>query len=196
MSFRQLLRKRLTIPNSKRFQSTSPRRRPPPPPSGASTAPAASKTTTRFNAILSRVPKPLQKYTDPLRDAPTTTVVAFLALHEITAVVPLVGFAGLFHWTGWIPSGFTDNAYMEKYARYFRRKNWFGFSEEQQDQQQTLMQMENGQSVWLSEGGGRILVEVAAAYAITKLLLPMRILGCVWATPRVVGVLGRWRKTS
>lgn len=32
-----------------------------------------------------------------------THVVSFLILHEITAVVPLVGLAGLFHWMGWIP---------------------------------------------------------------------------------------------
>lgn len=32
-----------------------------------------------------------------------THVVSFLILHEITAVVPLVGLAGLFHWTGWVP---------------------------------------------------------------------------------------------
>jgi hypothetical protein len=51
----------------------------------------------------------------------------------------------------------------------------------------------------VGEAGGRILVEVATAYAITKVLLPARILVSVWGTPwfaRVVlgpvkGVFGR-----
>lgn len=33
------------------------------------------------------------------------------------------------------------------------------------------------------EKGSRILVEVATAYAITKVLLPVRIIFSVWATP-------------
>jgi hypothetical protein len=44
-----------------------------------------------------------------------THVVSFLILHEITAVVPLVGLAGLFHWTGWIPDvSLTFLRYMER----------------------------------------------------------------------------------
>jgi hypothetical protein len=51
----------------------------------------------------------------------------------------------------------------------------------------------------VGKAGGRILVEVATAYAITKVLLPARILVSVWGTPwfaRVVlgpvkGVFGR-----
>ena len=47
---------------------------------------------------------------------------------------------------------------------------------------------------WVLIFGGRF----AAAYAITKALLPVRILGCVWATPRfakgvVVPVSGWFR---
>jgi hypothetical protein len=51
----------------------------------------------------------------------------------------------------------------------------------------------------VGESGGRILVEVATAYAVTKVLLPVRILVSVWGTPwfaRVVlegvrGIFGR-----
>jgi hypothetical protein len=51
----------------------------------------------------------------------------------------------------------------------------------------------------VGEAGGRILVEVATAYAITKVLLPARILVSVWGTPwfakvvlgPVKGVFGR-----
>lgn len=62
---------------------------------------------------------------------------------------------------------------MEKFGRYFRRKGWFGFSKEEED---------TGNSR-TSGTGARILVEVATAYAITKVLLPARIILSVWATP-------------
>ena len=48
-----------------------------------------------------------------------------------------------------------------------------------------------------TEAGTRILVEVATAYAITKVLLPVRIVGSVWAAPwfaRVV--LGRFGRLA
>lgn len=52
----------------------------------------------------------------------------------------------------------------------------------------------------ISQYSSRILVEVATAYAITKVFLPVRILCSVWATPwfarvvvgRVGGGVGRW----
>ena len=62
-----------------------------------------AQTRTRIDRVLNRFPRFLHPYTNGLRNAPVTHVVSFLILHEITAVVPLVGLAGLFHWTGWIP---------------------------------------------------------------------------------------------
>ena len=45
----------------------------------------------------------------------------------------------------------------------------------------------------VGESGGRILVEVATAYAITKVFLPARILVSVWGTPWFAkAVLGRF----
>ncbi|RDW84769.1 hypothetical protein BP6252_02359 [Coleophoma cylindrospora] len=192
MSFRTLLRKLPFPPRTqilhgsrhKRAQSTNPT------PSTSRNG-GSSKGAIRLNKILAAVPKPLRKYTDPLRDAPKTTILTFLVLHEITAIVPLFGFAGLFHYTEWIPSSFADGTYVDKFARYFRRKKWFGFTDEQQEDAQVHMEMQNGQQVWMGEAGRRILIEVAAAYALTKVLLPVRILGCVWATPRVVSLLAR-----
>jgi len=137
----------------------------------------AAKTRERADRVLNRVPKPLRKYTDGLRNAPVSHVVAFLILHEITAVVPLVGLATLFHYTQWLPTSLTNHEYitqgMEKFERYFRRKSWFGFSKEEDNKGDSKS----------SENGARILVEVATAYAITKVLLPVRIILSVWATP-------------
>lgn len=100
---------------------------------------------------------------------------------------------------------------MERFGRYFGRKGWFGFSPE--TTQSTIAEgkadgevtLESTEKRWhVSEQGSRILVEVATAYAITKVLLPVRILVSVWGTPwfaRVVvgkigGFLGRRKGTG
>jgi hypothetical protein len=119
-----------------------------------------------------------------------------LILHEITAIVPLVGLAAWFHYSNWLPSVFVENETLkpgiEKFGRYFRRKGWFGLD------QDTPVDVDGSVPVITSEGEGeygqakvalgtspgtRIVVEVAAAYAITKALLPLRIILSVWATP-------------
>lgn len=65
---------------------------------------------------------------------------------------------------------------VEKFARYFKRKGWFGENVDHSD--------EHGKDGWkFSEGGVKIVVEVATAYAITKALLPLRLMLSVWATP-------------
>lgn len=81
---------------------------------------------------------------------------------------------------------------VEKFGRYFRRKGWFGFDREHEVSGEEVERVERG------EGGGqgvRILVEVATAYAVTKVLLPVRIILSVWATPWFARVaMGRfWR---
>ncbi|CAG8972755.1 hypothetical protein HYALB_00006847 [Hymenoscyphus albidus] len=167
---------------------------------------STSPQNERITRILSRLPKFLHPYTNGLRSAPVSHVVSFLILHEITAIVPLVGLAGVFHYCEWLPKGWSEASYIndgvEKFGRYFRRKGWFGFSREHEEGE---IQVKEG----VSEGfvadievkgsgngnGTRILVEVATAYAITKVLLPARIILSVWATPwfaRVaVGRFGR-----
>ena len=46
-------------------------------------------------------------------------------------------------------------------------------------------------------GGVRIVMEVAAAYAVTKVLLPVRIVGSVWATPWFARVVvGRFKRSG
>lgn len=44
---------------------------------------------------------------------------------------------------------------------------------------------DGGKARWWGRGekGVRIVVELATAYAITKALLPLRLVGSVWATP-------------
>jgi hypothetical protein len=46
---------------------------------------------------------------------------------------------------------------------------------------------------WEADPKYRVVVEVALAYALTKVLLPVRIVASVWATPWFAGVLLRLR---
>ena len=86
---RKLLRKPISFRVPRRFQSSTP-------PSD----PANARTKARADRVLNRVPRFLRKYTDGLRNAPVSHVVSFLILHELTAIIPLVGLAGAFHYWG------------------------------------------------------------------------------------------------
>jgi hypothetical protein len=100
----------------------------------------------------------------------------------------------------WVSEG------MERFGRYFGRKGWFGFERVEEDSSATSVTegegslIEETEKKWhVGEKGSRILIEVATAYAITKVFLQARILLSVWATPwfarvvigRVGGVFGR-----
>ncbi|KAK4203841.1 hypothetical protein QBC40DRAFT_193295 [Triangularia verruculosa] len=169
---------------------------PPPPPSAG----AETKKFSRVEQILSKLPPSLQKYTTSLRSAPTTHVVAFLILHEITAIVPLFGLVGVFHYGNWLPlDALGDNQYLkegvEMFARYFKKKGWL--SEEEAEVQGGVLEH------WRENGRYRLVVEVGLAWAVCKVLLPVRIGVSLWATPWMAGVIGRvkgvfrgldWRK--
>ncbi|KAK3902924.1 hypothetical protein C8A05DRAFT_43751 [Staphylotrichum tortipilum] len=176
-----------TLP--KRPYSTSPN----PNPSTSTTAPGTTSTTpqTRLDRLLSRLPPYLQRYAAGVRGAALSHVVAFLALHELTAVVPLAGLFALFHYTEYAPVGWVAGHFggylkegVGRFERYFRRKGWIGDEE---------IQGEEGGVVegWAADGRYRVVVEVGLAYALTKVLLPVRIVVSLWATPWVAGVLGR-----
>jgi len=187
---RQLLRK----PRSSAFDFTYPRAR--------FNSTKESRLHSRLSRLQARLPPFLHPYTSTLLSAPASSITSFLILHEITAIVPLVALATAFHYGGWLPETWTEARYVregiERFGRYFGGKGWFGFTRAQDTgkgevlesderngeegiQQQRIEQVEDRWGV--SEGSGRILVEVATAYAITKVFLPARILLSVWATP-------------
>lgn len=176
-------------------------------------AAAASKQQSRADRILSRLPRGMQGYAGRLRSAPLSHVVAFLVLHELTAVVPLLGLFGLFHYGGAsaAPIGYMMEHYggyvrdgTAKFERYFTRKGWFGFGREDVGGGEAaaaggLKDDGDGDAAVMSRWEGsdskyRIVVEVALAYAITKALLPARIVVSLWATPWFAGLMGRMRR--
>lgn len=171
-------------------------------------------------------------------------MVAFLILHEITAVVPGLGLFYLFHYCGgddeqeaeeeggtasygkrfeeWVMGWMMELGYsevmvrkMEGFEKWFRRKGYFGFGEkgdgeegegeekgkdwenvgEKQKDEQGRKEQVLMMKKWQSGGDEkyRVLVDAALAYAITKALLPVRIIASVQATPWFAGVLGRVR---
>lgn len=199
--------KRLSQP-ARRLNSTKP---PSTPSHSSPMEAAASKQQSRADRILSRLPRGMQGYAGRLRSAPLSHVVAFLVLHELTAVVPLLGLFGLFHYGGAsaAPIGYMMEHYgayvrdgTARFERYFTRKGWFGFGREDGGEE-AAGGIKGGDgnddaavmSRWEgSDGKYRIVVEVALAYAITKALLPARIVVSLWATPWFAGVMGRIRR--
>lgn len=202
---------RFSAQPARRLNST----KPPPtssPPTSTEAAAAASKQQSRADRILSRLPRGMQGYAGRLRSAPLSHVVAFLVLHELTAVVPLLGLFGLFHYGGAsaAPIGYMMEHYggyvrdgTARFERYFTRKGWFGFGREDGGVGEAaaggLKDDGDGDAAVMSrwegsDGRYRIVVEVALAYAITKALLPARIVVSLWATPWFAGLMGRMRR--
>lgn len=163
-----------------------------------------SSQASRIDRITAKLPRRLQKYTNGLRNAPVSHIVSFLILHEITAIVPVLGLFGLFHYTNYVPVNYVTGhfgTYVEdgvgRFERYFKRKGWFGFGHDQEDVPSASpgnheSKSEDAVERWHSgDARYKVVVEVALAYAITKALLPIRIIGSVWATPWFAGILVR-----
>lgn len=139
----------------------------------------------------------MQGHVSSLRSAPVTHITAFVILHEITAVVPLFALAGAFHYYNWLPTYFSEGAWVvagvEKFGRYFKRKGWISGEEEQEaerlaergDAGQVEGSEKKNTGKWWDrgEGGVRIVVEFATAYAIVKALLVPRLIISAWGAP-------------
>lgn len=124
--------------------------------------------------------------------------------------MPLLGLFGLFHYTEYAPTDYVTehwggyvNDGVRRFEKYFKRKGWFGFGAEdvvsldgagdngpaaEKDAKRLVTEWEG------ADGKYKLLADVALAWAITKVLLPVRILGSLWATPWFAGVLVQGRK--
>jgi hypothetical protein len=148
---------------------------------------------SRIARLESRLPAFLRRYTLPLRTAPVSHISAFLLLHEITAVIPLFGLTATFHYFNWLPPWVAEGAVVksgvEKFGKYMRRKGWIDEDavpgeDAKEGRLGTGEVRRRAGKVWgKGESGVRLVVEVATAYAVTKLLLPVRLVFSVWATP-------------
>lgn len=166
---------------------------------------AESSQASRVDRIAAKLPPRLRKYTNGLRNAPVSHIVSFMILHELTAIVPLVGLFGIFHYTNYVPMTYMTGHFegyvqdgVARFEKYFKRKGWFGFDLEDKtaiDVSETVdVKAKEDAAIerWQSgDGRYKVVIEIALAYAITKALLPIRIIGSVWATPWFAGVLMR-----
>jgi hypothetical protein len=180
---------------------------------------SSASQTSRVDRILARLPPYLQRYTTGLRNAPLSHVVSFLILHEITAIIPLFALFGAFHYTTYLPfdyvishwGGYVQDG-VAKFEKYFRKKGWFGFGQEdgasEVHARGSLPYHSKNEGVGSSTEASsedifknwsgtdekyKILMEVALAWAITKAILPARIVVSVWATPWFARAIGKAR---
>ncbi|EGD88308.1 hypothetical protein H112_04793 [Trichophyton rubrum D6] len=164
---------------------------------------SSSRMRLRLQSFNNCLPKFLRSYTTPLFNAPVTHITSFLILHELTAVIPLFGLVGVFHYGGWLPSLGNSNGTspvdegVRKFGKWLRKRGWVQDVEDMSAMNKGAIRVEDNASELTAKDrqGLRLILEFATAYAITKALLPVRIAWSVWATPwfarTVVGPVGR-----
>ena len=106
-------------------------------------------------------PKFMRKYADKVKQAPTTHVAAFLFLHEISAIVPLVAIWGSMYYFDYLP---------------FVPENVL-------DQGSALIQRICDRYSWLTDASPKFVAQGCVAYGLVKLAVPLRLLFSFAAAP-------------
>jgi hypothetical protein len=100
----------------------------------SATSSSSARAASRLERLNARLPRFLHRYTTTLANAPLSHVSAFLLLHEITAVLPLFGLAGLFHYTQRLPPVISEGKWIndgvEKFGKWFRKRGWIQSGED------------------------------------------------------------------
>lgn len=111
----------------------------------------------------------------------------------------------VFHYFDWLPpfiaEGAIAKAGVERFGKYLRKKGWIhdedaagaidvAAGEVGVGEDAKKGRLRGGAGKWWGrgEGGVRLAVEFATAYALVKLLVPFRVVFSVWATP----AFARW----
>ncbi|TGZ84243.1 hypothetical protein EX30DRAFT_338786 [Ascodesmis nigricans] len=87
--------------------------------------PSPSAPPTPTQSRISRLPARLQPYAQRFKDQPASHITAFLVLHEVTAIVPLLGLVGLFRVTDYSPTKLVKNEWLEGSLGFWER--WVSF---------------------------------------------------------------------
>lgn len=106
--------------------------------------------------IIKRLPKFLHPYTVRFLNAPVSHVTSFIILHEFTAIAPLFGLWSLFSYLDYTPLGVPDFL-LDKGTEFIN-----------------VLADRNGWTDLKTEGGAKMVLQGAAAYAIVKILMPAR----------------------
>src|SRR6266536_4903056 len=91
----------------------------PPKPNPNTSSDADAARISRLCRLNSRLPRFLQHITTPLLSAPVSHVTSFLILHELTAIIPLVGLAVTFHYTNYLPPWFSEGKWVSDGVQKF-----------------------------------------------------------------------------
>lgn len=154
-----------------------------------SPSPSASDAHSRLHRLNARLPRFLQRYTSPLLRAPVAHVTSFLILHEITAVVPLLTLLAGFHYLEWLPDLMTGehttwSEGVRRLGNWMSKRGWVDRGDVDAAAAATAADsVDGGEQAVATNKGARLVLEFAAAYAVTKALLPVRIAASVWTTP-------------
>lgn len=186
---RQAASKQFNNSNSRRGFTSSRSQQPNP----SQKPPFQQRTRERLDRWIVRSPRFFKPTLITLRDAPASYIVSFAVLHEITAVVPLLGLLWFFHQSGWLPLYFAEGKKatqgVEIFGRWFKKRGWIS----EKDEVRVEEEAERGETRQLyqemsearnqEKQGGRIVIEAATAWVIVKLMFPLRIAISVWAAP-------------
>ncbi|KAG5368901.1 hypothetical protein CKK34_2550 [Yarrowia sp. E02] len=115
--------------------------------------------------ILKHIPRFIRPMASRFKNAPVSYVTSFLLVHEITAVVPLIGLWWYFNKYDFIPPGLPDWLIVKGMAVFDKMLEYQGWS---------FINMENS---------ARTVMQGAAAYALVKATLPIRIPISLLLTP-------------
>lgn len=100
-----------------------------------------TKQASRFDKVITRtqrwLPKRFHRPLDNFRHAPGSHIIAFLLIHELTAVLPLIGITAFFQYYDIVPAGYVFGPWAPyvqegafKFIRWFRKKGLFGLGAE------------------------------------------------------------------
>lgn len=112
-------------------------------------------------------PRFLRTYAERVTKAPFSHITSFLILHELSAIVPLFGVWGLFYYFDYYPLGLFPDWVIQKGSGFIRR----------------MAERNDWQFVLNATTGSKLVLQGAAAYAIVKASLPVRLVFSVWAMP-------------
>lgn len=115
--------------------------------------------------ILKHIPRFIRPMASRFKNAPVSYVTSFLLVHEITAIVPLFGLWWYFNRNDFVPPGLPDWLIVKGMAVIDKLLESQGWS---------FLNMENS---------SRVVMQGAAAYALVKATLPVRIPISLLLTP-------------
>ncbi|KAK9318440.1 hypothetical protein V1522DRAFT_408195 [Lipomyces starkeyi] len=119
------------------------------------------KSRQRMKRILDKLPASMRPHAERLINAPGSYVFTFLLIHEVTAVAPLFGLMWLFQVTDWMPP--LPEGLMEAGKEFYSKAI--------------------PQDSLPSESATKLILQGATAFAIVKMILPLRVAFSLLITP-------------